>query len=242
MNPNNLITNELESILTNTPGGIVRSKDAKSKFEILYSSNADSMLIERFKIQFRPDPTLLLSEFQSDQATKNLAVSLTGQFNSAYIDGPPMPEDGGEPFINRNHKIETKTGNILIFADTDMLSNSIWTQKQDNFGKETFTPISDNGSLVINSTEYLAGGGELIALRTRGTSMRPFIVVEELQKKAETAYRETEKSLQNDLTLTENKLRDLQRGASIATQDGAPILSKEQADTCLLYTSPSPRD
>ena len=210
MNPNNLITNELESILTNTPGGIVRSKDAKSKFEILYSSNADSMLIERFKIQFRPDPTLLLSEFQSDQATKNLAVSLTGQFNSAYIDGPPMPEDGGEPFINRNHKIETKTGNILIFADTDMLSNSIWTQKQDNFGKETFTPISDNGSLVINSTEYLAGGGELIALRTRGTSMRPFIVVEELQKKAETAYRETEKSLQNDLTLTENKLRDLE--------------------------------
>lgn len=231
MNPNNLITNELESILTNTPGGIVRSKDAKSKFEILYSSNADSMLIERFKIQFRPDPTLLLSEFQSDQATKNLAVSLTGQFNSAFKGGPPTPEDGGEPFINRNHKIETNKGNILIFADTDMLSNSIWTQKQDNFGKETFTPISDNGSLVINAVEYLSGGGELIALRTRGTSMRPFIVVEELQKKAETAYRETEKSLQNDLTITENKLRDLQRGASIATQDGAPILSKEQADT-----------
>ena len=231
MNPNNLITNELESILTNTPGGIVRSKDAKSKFEILYSSNADSMLIERFKIQFRPDPTLLLSEFQSDQATKNLAVSLTGQFNSAFIEGPPMPEDGGEPFINRNHKIETNKGNILIFADTDMLSNAIWTQKQDNFGKETFTPISDNGSLVINAVEYLSGGGELIALRTRGTSLRPFIVVEELQKKAETAYRETEKSLQNDLTITENKLRDLQRGASIATQDGAPILSKEQADT-----------
>ena len=26
-------------------------------------------------------------------------------------------------------------------------------------------------------------------------------------------------------------MRDIQRGASIATQDGAPILSKEQADT-----------
>ncbi len=231
MNPNNLITNELESILTNTPGGIIRSKDAKSKFEILYSSNPDSMFIERFKIQFRPDPTLLLSEFQSDKVAKNLAVSLTGEFKSAYIDGPPLPEDGEQPIENNAHLQQTKNGNILIFADTDMLSNSIWTQKQDNFGKETFTPISDNGSLVINAVEYLAGGGELIALRTRGTSMRPFIVVEELQKKAETAYRETEKSLQNDLTVTENKLRDLQRGASIATQDGAPILSKEQADT-----------
>ena len=94
-----------------------------------------------------------------------------------------------------------------------------------------FTPIADNDSLVINAVEFLSGGGELIALRTRGTSMRPFIVVQELQKQAETSYRETEKSLQNDLKVTEVKLRDLQRGASIATQDGAPILSKEQADT-----------
>ena len=53
----------------------------------------------------------------------------------------------------------------------------------------------------------------------------------ELQKEAETKYRETEQSLQEDLRVTEEKLRDLQRGASIATQDGAPILSKEQADT-----------
>ena len=34
MNPNNLITNELESILTNTPGAIIRSKEAESLFEI----------------------------------------------------------------------------------------------------------------------------------------------------------------------------------------------------------------
>ena len=231
MNPNNLITNELESILTNTPGGIMRSKNAQSKFEILYSSNDDSMFIERYKIQFRPDPTLLLSEFVSDKKNKALAVSLTGQFNSAFVDGPPQLQDGEESLANSNHLSNVKNGNILIFADTDMLSNSIWTQRQDNFGKETFTPIADNGSLVINAVESLSGGGELIALRTRGTSLRPFKVVQELQKQAETTYRETEKSLQNDLKVTEDKLRDLQRGASIATQEGAPILSKEQADT-----------
>ena len=231
MNPNNPITNELESILTNTAGGIRRSKDAKSKFEILYSSYEDSMFIERFKIQFRPDPALLLSEFISDNTNKPLAISLTGEFISAYINGPPKLDDGSDPENNPYHLKGTNNGNILIFADTDILSNSIWTQKQDNYGKEVFTAIADNGSLVINSVEYLSGGGELIALRTRGTSNRPFIVVEELQKKAETAYRETEKSLQNDLKVTENKLRDLQRGASIATQEGAPILSKEQADT-----------
>ena len=231
MNPNNPITNELESVLTNTSGGISRTKDAKSKFEILYSSTDDSMFIERFKIQFRPDPTLLLSEFVSDEKNKPLAVNLIGEFKSAYISGPPNLDDGSVAPDNPSHLTGTKNGNILIFADTDILSNTLWTQKQDNYGKEEFTPIADNGSLVINAVEYLSGGGELISLRTRGTSNRPFIVVEKLQKKAETAYRETEKSLQNDLKITEDKLRDIQRGASIATQDGAPILSKEQADT-----------
>ena len=189
------------------------------------------MFIERFKIQFRPDPTLLLSEFVSNNKNKALAVNLTGEFKSAYPDGPPKLDDGSEAEENPLHIMSSRNGNILIFADTDILSNTLWTQKQDNYGKEEFSPIADNGSLVLNSVEFLSGGGELISLRTRGTSNRPFIVVEELQKKAETSYRETEKSLQNDLKITEDKLRDLQRGASIATQDGAPILSKEQADT-----------
>ncbi len=231
MNPNNLITNELESILTNTPGAIIRSKEAESLFEILYSSSQDSMLIERFKIQFRPDPTLLLSEFEPINKNLPFAVRLSGKFNSAYFEDAPVNEDTSPIPLHKDHLTSTSNGNIIIFADTDILANNTWTQKQDNFGKETFNPIADNGSLVINAVESLAGGGELISLRTRGTAVRPFIIVEELQKEAETKYRETEQSLQEDLRVTEEKLRDLQRGASIATQDGAPILSKEQADT-----------
>jgi len=231
MNPNNLITNELETILTNTPGAIIRSENAESLFEILYSSSRDSMLIERFKIQFRPDPTLLLSEFKSVNKNLPFAVRLSGKLNSAYIDTLPTNEDTTLIPLHEDHSTSTMGGNIIIFADTDVLANNTWTKKQDNFGKDTFTPIADNGSLVINAVESLSGGGELISLRTRGTSARPFIVVEELQKKAETKYRETEQSLQEDLKVTEEKLRDLQRGASIETQDGAPILSKEQADT-----------
>jgi len=231
MNPNNMITNELETVLTNTPGALIRSDNAESLFEILYSSSKDSMFIERFKIQFRPDPTLLLSEFTPINKNLPFAVRLSGKFNSAFSTTLPINEDGSAIPLYSDHSKNTFNGNIIIFADTDILANNTWTQKQDNFGKETFTPIADNGSLVINAFEFLAGGGELIALRTRGTSVRPFKVVEELQKQAETQYRETEQTLQEDLKITEDKLRDLQRGASIATQDGAPILSKEQADT-----------
>lgn len=231
MNPNNMITNELETVLTNTPGALIRSDNAESLFEILYSSSKDSMFIERYKIQFRPDPTLLLSEFAPINKNLPFAVRLSGKFNSAFSTTLPINEDGSTISLHSDHAQNTLNGNIIIFADTDILANNTWTQKQDNFGKETFTPIADNGSLVINAFEFLAGGGELIALRTRGTSIRPFKVVEELQKQAETQYRETEQTLQEDLKNTEDKLRELQRGASITTQDGAPILSKEQADT-----------
>ena len=58
---------------------IIRSKEAESLFEILYSSSQDSMLIERFKIQFRPDPTLLLSEFEP--INKNLPFAVSYQVN-----------------------------------------------------------------------------------------------------------------------------------------------------------------
>ena len=94
MNPNNMITNELETVLTNTPGALIRSDNAESLFEILYSSSKDSMFIERFKIQFRPDPTLLLSEFAPINKNLPFAVRLSGKFNSAFSTTLPINEDG----------------------------------------------------------------------------------------------------------------------------------------------------
>ena len=72
-------------------------------------------------------------------------------------------------------------------------------------------------------------------MRSRGISTRPFIVVAELKRKAETAYRETEQRLQKELKNTEQKLRNLQRTASVEVKESAPILSKEHADTLKVY-------
>ena len=81
----------------------------------------------------------------------------------------------------------------------------------------------------------MSGKGELISLRSRGISARPFLVVEELRRKAETSYRKTDQKLQNELKGTEEKLRSLQRSASLEMQEGAPILSKEQAETLKVF-------
>ena len=94
-----------------------------------------------------------------------------------------------------NYISSSKNTNILLYADTDLLSDDTWVSRQDMFGRNSLTPIADNGRLVINSIESMSGGKNLIGLRGRGVSNRPFIVVENLQKKAELTFRENYKSI-----------------------------------------------
>ena len=227
INPNDSVTNELEKILTNSSGAIALSEESELTLEPLITSSRDSMLIERYKVQFRPDPTLLLSEFVSSGKFFNLAARITGNINSVYKDSDKENQDA-------NH-LDSGQANMIIFADTDILADQTWNQSQDNFGRQVFNPIADNGSLIINAIESLSGKGELISLRSRGVSSRPFEEVEELRRNAETKYRETEQKLQKELQSTEQKLRDLQRSASLEVNEGSPILSKEHAETLQIF-------
>ena len=227
INPNDSVTNELEKILTNSSGAIALSEESELTLEPLITSSRDSMLIERYKVQFRPDPTLLLSEFVSSGKFFNLAARITGNINSVYKDSDNENQDA-------NH-LDSGQANMIIFADTDILADQTWNQSQDNFGREVFNPIADNGSLIINAIESLSGKGELISLRSRGVSSRPFEEVEELRRNAETKYRETEQKLQKELQSTEQKLRDLQRSASLEVNEGSPILSKEHEETLQIF-------
>jgi ABC-2 type transport system permease protein len=43
----------------------------------------------------------------------------------------------------------------------------------------------DNSALLLNTIEELSGSGDLIAIRSRGTFKRPFVVVDEIEKQAE---------------------------------------------------------
>ena len=116
--------------------------------------------------------------------------------------------------VNTNNHIKKNDNiNILVYADTDLLTDNTWVSQQDLFGRDNITPIADNGRMVINSLESMSGGENMISLRGRGTSNRPFIVVEELQKNAELAFREKELSLQQDLEETEKNLQSIKNNS-----------------------------
>jgi ABC-type uncharacterized transport system involved in gliding motility auxiliary subunit len=125
-------------------------------------------------------------------------------------------------------KVSAQPINIVVVADTDMLDDRFWLQNQDFFGQRIAIPTANNGDFVANAIEVLAGGNDLVGLRSRGTSARPFQVVDQIERDAQERYSAEERALQQKLKDTQAKLADL----TGKDQANAPTtLSPEQTKT-----------
>ncbi|MBV9815686.1 MAG: ABC transporter, partial [Alphaproteobacteria bacterium] len=155
-----------------------------------------------------------------------LAAHVTGTAESAFPDGPPKPPEPAKPETKEGEsappppepapaaavdwlKQSAKPINIVVVADTDMLDDKFWLQKQEFFGQRVLVPTANNGDFVANAIEVLAGGEDLVGLRSRGTSARPFEVVERIQTEAQARYSAEEHALQAKLKDTQAKLASL---------------------------------
>ena len=65
---------------------------------------------------------------------------------------------------------------------------------------------------LANAIGTLTGGDDLIGLRGRGVTARPFTLVDDMQRQAQAQYQQTEKVLQAHLEETQKKLADLRSG------------------------------
>ena len=83
---------------------------------------------------------------------------------------------------------------------------------QDFFGQQVATPFSGNGPFLANLADTLSGSDALISLRSRGESLRPFELVEDIRRNADAEYRQTERQLTQKLEETEKRLRELRQG------------------------------
>jgi ABC-type uncharacterized transport system involved in gliding motility auxiliary subunit len=97
----------------------------------------------------------------------------------------------------------------VVFADADMLRDEFWVRVENLFGQTITIPVSDNMNIVTNAIDNLTGSDELIGLRSRGVSRRPFTLVEELTRQAELRLRTKERELQSRQEKTQRKLREL---------------------------------
>ena len=80
----------------------------------------------------------------------------------------------------------------------------------------------------MNALENLAGSGDLITLRSRGTAQRPFIKVEALRVAADAKFRSREQVLVKRLAEVQKNFEELQNKASSTPQEGETVLTAEQ--------------
>ena len=211
LSQDDIITANLDYVFYKSAGSIKNlNKSAKIEFTPLVFTSLNSMLVERFKMQFRADPEALLKEFKSENKKFILTARVNGEFSSAFK-GEELTKLGIDI---KYHIKKGNNSNIIVFSDTDLLSDITWLTRQDMFGRSNIIPTADNGRLVMNALESMSGGENLIGLRGRGVSNRPFLVVENLQKNAELLLKEKEDFLKNELEETEAKLQELKNSNS----------------------------
>ncbi|MGD0961114.1 MAG: Gldg family protein [Methylomonas sp.] len=197
---NDIVTANLDSINIGLPGYFKAAKDSAYTLQPMLQSSEQAMTVTPERIAMIRDPSELLNGFAASGERYVLAARLQGKFKTAF------PQRTGS-----GHLAEAKdNGEILLVADTDMLSNRLWVQVQNFFGQNIMNTFADNGNFFINAVDNLSGSSELISIRGRGVSSRPFTLVEDLKLAADDRFRSKEQELQHELTETEQKMLALQ--------------------------------
>ena len=240
-----VITNRLETINLSSAGAISQLDNTNTTFEPLIFSSSDSMLMDRSFVESVTDPTLLFDEFESEDRSFVIAARVSGLIETAFPDGQPtiaeteeenssdeeevdeeaLEPDGLDNVAEVSEEIgvehisaSTEPSNILVFADSDILSDRLWVQVTQFFGQRIPQPFANNGDLIINSMDNLSGGADLSSIRSRGRYSRPFTKVLTLQREADDRLRQEEGELLGRVAETEASLAELS-----TDEDGNPI-------------------
>jgi ABC-type uncharacterized transport system involved in gliding motility auxiliary subunit len=128
---------------------------------------------------------------------------------------------------NQRFTLAARVGGVVVVADSDLLDDRFWVRLSNQFGQTLAQPFADNGGLVLNAVENLTGSDDLIGLRTRTNTDRPFTGVRAMQEDAEARYRETARALQSRLASAQAELQQLQQGGQ---GKGVTLTPKQQSD------------
>ena len=174
---------------------------------ILTSSTNNACLVDASMLQMGPEA--IRGQIKPDGVRRTLAGRLTGTFKTAFPKGPDWTEGSTNAIPT---VVESGKGFVFLFADADFLSNEACVEMVNTLFGQQAVLRGDNLSLFSNIIEQFAGREELIGLRSRGPSDRPFEVVRNLRAEAEKKFRAKAEELQAKLNETSKKLNELLQG------------------------------
>ena len=215
------ITARLDSINMATAGSLKPLKGSKLTFEPLIHTSKQAGVLPTQRLMMLSDPATLRDGFKP---TGELVVAarVSGNATSAFAAGPPAGVQAAPSAL----KASAKPLNVVVIADSDLLSDFMWVQTRNFFGQMMSQPFANNGELVWNAMDNLAGSADLISIRGRATYSRPFDRVEALRRNADAQFHSKEQQLEDELAKTEDALSKLQTNKPGASE---ALLSADQA-------------
>ena len=197
--------------------------DALKFTPVITTSKDHSCLVDRWSVQFGMD--MLVRQLTPDGESRTLAARIDGTFKTAYPQGPDGTNDVSKA-------LSEGKSSVLVFADSDFLADDFCVRiLRTPFGNMAQL-MNDNLALFSNVIEQFAGREELIGVRSRGKSNRPFVVVDELEAQALSKWQRKEAQLRDELQQTQQRLNALQQQKS---GNERMILSKAQQDEIVRF-------
>jgi len=237
MDTNDVVTANLDTINMATAGFLSHAPGSKSQFAPLLLSSNEAAPIPADRFAMLTDPSTLLDGFKPTGQRYVLAARLTGSLPSAFPKGPPASDKTpGPPAVSLT--VSKTPANVVIVADTDLLSDFLWVQTRELFGQRFNQAFANNGDLVANILDNLGGSNALIGIRGRASFSRPFERVEALKRNADDRLRAKVQQLQGELKQTESRLTQLQAKRN---DQSSLVLTPEQEAELKRFTAEKSR-
>ena len=224
-NRRDIVTAEMSRINLATPGILETTRLPKTKVTPLMTTGNNTMRIDVAQVA-KPDPDAIgmFRDFKPENESHMIAVRLTGDVKSSFADGPPS--NASQALMKDHLTRSAKPIDVIVVADVDMLHEKFWADIRIEADQQVPTPFANNADFVVNALDTLAGGEDLVGLRARRESSRPFVYVDNIRREAERRYRSKERALIDRINKTQIEIDTLvaREGASV----GADVLSSTE--------------
>ena len=222
--------------------GLISGAEARLKFEPLVTmsgpgvgavdvGSANAGPFEKIAVAFKPDGK-----------SRVIVASVFGEFVSAFPKGAPAPgkpeptppgqppKPAAKPLPGPHLAKSAKPARLFVVADSDFMMDPFTVRQRQVGGQAAMEPINDNLGFVVSVLETLGGSDELVSLRSKGTSLRPFKKVQELERVAQLRYQAKLDEIERRLEEANTKITELSKQTGGVTAKGIVITPEMQRE------------
>lgn len=227
------------------PGALQGFAPASARFQPIMRTGEAPSFIDAAIARQGADPRDILQAYKARDGQLTLAARLSGTLPTAFPDGPPSADDADPvtaelaKIAGENagpHKITSQTpAEIIIIADTDLLDDAFYIDPRSGAAR------ADNATFILNAIDNLAGGSDLLSLRSRVPDLRPMVRVDKMRDAAQDEFLDEQARLEGRLAQAQDRLEELQAvgatGGFFSGDIEADLTTEERAELSELRQS-----